>query len=177
MPLEPIRLRHLVVNAWIMALGLALPVAFHAAGLGSKFTPMLLPLLLNGFLSPWSWAAFTAGLTPLVSALVTGMPPIYPPVALIMSVEASVLAVTACLLDRATRGKVWLATVVAVASGRTTSLALTWLVAGLFELPRQVSVGASLLGGLPGIALQLTVVPVAAQTIRRRPSLLFRDVR
>ena len=81
-----------------MALGLTLPVVFHAVGLGSKFLPMLLPLLLNGFLSPLGWALFTGAVTPLTSALVTGMPPLYPPVAAVMSVECMVLAGVARLV-------------------------------------------------------------------------------
>ncbi len=48
-------LRWMVLNAVIMALGLTLPMVFHAVGLGSRFLPMLLPLLLNGFLSPLGW--------------------------------------------------------------------------------------------------------------------------
>lgn len=172
---EPSRLRHLVVNAMIMALGLTLPMAFHAVGLGSKFTPMLLPLLLNGFLSPLGWAVMTAGLTPLVSALATGMPPLYPPVAFIMSVECMVLAGTARLAYCGTRGKMWPALVAAVICGRATSLTLSWFVAGALGLPQKLSVAASFVQGLPGIALQLSVVPLVLSLVLRRKSLLFED--
>lgn len=172
---EPSRLRHLVINAMIMAVGLTLPMAFHAVGLGSKFTPMLLPLLLNGFLSPLVWAVAVGGLTPLVSAFATGMPPLYPPVALIMSVECMVLAGTARILFCATRGRLWPSLVAAIVCGRAVSLTLSWFAASYLDLPQRLSVAASLIQGLPGIALQLSVVPLIVTMIHRRHSLLFED--
>jgi len=50
------KLRAMVISAIMAAMGLVLPIAFHAVGLGGKFLPMLLPLLLNGFLVPLPWA-------------------------------------------------------------------------------------------------------------------------
>ena len=85
------RLRAMVISASMAAMGLVLPIAFHAVGLGSKFLPMLLPLLLNGFLAPLPWAVATGALTPLLSAVTTGMPPLFPPVAFSMSLECAVL--------------------------------------------------------------------------------------
>jgi hypothetical protein len=53
------RLRAMVISASMAAMALVLPIAFHAVGMGSKFLPMLLPLLLNGFLVPVPWAVAT----------------------------------------------------------------------------------------------------------------------
>jgi hypothetical protein len=44
-------LRLMVTSAAMTAWALLLSMAFHAAGLGSYFLPMLLPPLLNGSLS------------------------------------------------------------------------------------------------------------------------------
>ena len=85
----------MVLSAAMGALALALPVAFHAAGLGSRFLPMLLPLLVNGYLSRWPWAVATGFCIPWISAFATGMPPLYPPIAAIMSAEGAVLAAAA----------------------------------------------------------------------------------
>ncbi len=170
------RLRWMVVNAVIMALGLTLPVVFHAVGLGSKFLPMLLPLLLNGFLSPLGWALFTGAVTPLTSALVTGMPPLYPPVAAVMSVECMVLAGVARLVYGCARPRVWPALVAAVVCSRATSIGLSWLVAQLFGLPPRLSAAASLVQGLPGVALQFAVVPLVLKVLKTRRGLLIEDV-
>ena len=147
------RLRWMVLNAAIMALGLTLPMVFHAVGLGSKFLPMLLPLLVNGFLSPLGWAVFTGAATPLVSALLTGMPPLYPPVAAVMSVEGAVLGAVASLVYRATGRRVWPALIAAIVCGRLASAGLSWTVATALRPPRQA------LGGRLDVA----------GTARRRP--------
>jgi len=169
---KALKFRGMVISAALGALALVLPVAFHAAGLGSKFLPMLLPLLLNGFLSPFSWAVLTGATVPLVSALMTGMPPLYPPVALVMSCECAVLAGVAALLYRATRPRIWPALLAAIVAGRATSLGLSWTLAAQFGLPRWAPV-ASLLQGLPGVALQLAVVPIVLHTLGKRRGLLF----
>jgi hypothetical protein len=172
---RPDRLRWMVVNGVVMALGLVLPIAFHAVGLGSKFLPMLLPLLLNGFVSPLGWALLTGGATPLVSALLTGMPPLYPPVAVTMMAEGMVMAGVARLGYGRGQRRLWPALVAAIVSGRLTALALSFAVARLFGLPPRLSAGASLIQSLPGVALQLAVVPLVLRTINRRRGLLFEE--
>jgi len=155
------------------ALGLTLPVVFHAVGLGSKFAPMMLPLLLNGFLSPFSWAVLTGALVPLVSALFTGMPPLYPPVALLMSCEGALMAGVAAALYRVSRPRIWPALIAAIICGRAAYVALAWFAARWFGLPPAMASLASLMQGLPGIALQLAVIPLVVRALARRRSILF----
>ena len=50
--------------------------------------PMFYPLALAGFLVAPPLAMITGVAAPLVSALLTGMPPFYPPIAFIMMAEA-----------------------------------------------------------------------------------------
>ncbi len=154
------------------ALGLTLPVAFHMVGLGSRFLPMLLPLLLNGFLVPLPWAAATGFLVPLLSSIATGMPPMYPPVAAAMACEGAVLGSVAALLYRRGKGPLWLALVAAMAAGRGTALAVSYLLAKQFGLPPAFASLAMLVQGLPGVALQIAVVPVVVRGLRRRSGLL-----
>ena len=133
------RLRPMIISAVMGALALTLPIAFHAVGLGSKFLPMLLPLLLNGFLAPFSWAAGTGVLVPWISALATGMPPLYPPLAGVVSAEGAVMGGLASVLYRHAGGKMWLALVPAVVAGRIIAGALTGVLAGACALPPAIS--------------------------------------
>jgi len=167
------KLRAMIISAAMAALGLTLPVVFHAVGLGSKFLPMLLPLLLNGFLVPLPWAVLTGAAIPLVSALLFGMPPLYPPVAFIMSCEGAILGGIAAAVYRATRPRVWPALLLAIVCGRATSFALTWWFAGKFGLPPGLASLGTLAQGLPGVALQLAVVPIVVRTLSRRKGILF----
>jgi hypothetical protein len=156
----------MVISAVMAALALTLPVAFHAVGLGSHFLPMLLPLLLNGFLVPFRWAAGTGLIVPWISALATGMPPLYPPVVIVVSAEAAVLGGTAATLRGGS--SVWLALIPAVLAGRVTSFALTWILARAFDLPPALASVTRTLEGIPGVALQLAVVPAVLHLLSKR---------
>lgn len=166
-------LRAMVTSAAMAALALTLPVAFHAAGLGSRFLPMLLPLLLNGFLVPARWAILVGATVPWVSALTTGMPPLYPPVALLVSVEGAVLGGVAAGVYRATGRRVWPALILAIACGRVVSFTLTWWLASRFGLPPGLASLATLVQALPGVVLQLVVVPIVVRALSKRKGLLF----
>lgn len=163
----------MVISAVMAALALVLPVAFHMAGLGNKFLPMLLPLLLNGFLVPVRWAVLTGALVPLVSALATGMPPLYPPVAAEMALEGAVLGGAAAAIFRGQPGRLWPALIGAIAAGRLAGFAGAWLLARIFGLPAAFASIAMLVQGLPGVALQLAVVPLAVRRLRRSRNLLI----
>lgn len=170
------RLRAIVISASMAALGLVLPVAFHAVGLGSEFLPMLLPLLLNGFLVPLRWAALTGLVVPLLSAVVTGMPPLYPPVAVVLSAEATAMAAVAAAIYGGRR-RLWPALLAAIAAGRVTAVLLTWVLACVFLLPASTTSLAILIQGLPGVALQIAVAPIVVRSLSKRGGVLFSDER
>ena len=167
------QLRCMVISAVMAALALTLPMAFHAAGLGSKFLPMLLPLLLNGFLVPVPWAAVTGAVVPPLSSLATGMPPMFPPVAMGMSIEGAILGGAAAAIYGGQRSRLWWALLIAVFLGRAAAFASTWLLARLFQLPPTMTSAAVLIQGIPGVVLQLAVVPVVVGRIARRGGILF----
>lgn len=167
-------LRSMVLSAVMAALALTLPVAFHAVGLGSRFLPMLLPLLINGFLSSAGWAVFTGLWAPVISALVTGMPPLYPPVAIVVALEGATLGGVAAVVRRLTRPRIWPALLCAVAAGRLTAFLFTGLLAGQLRLPAALASWGAMAHGLPGVALQLSVTPLVVRWVERRSGPLFR---
>jgi hypothetical protein len=160
----------MVISAAMGALALALPVVFHAVGLGSRFLPMLLPLLVNGYLSRWPWAVGTGLVIPWISAFATGMPPLYPPIAAIMSAEGAVLAGAAVLTARL---PLLFSVALSVAAGRATALAGAYAAAAWLDLPPGFASLAILVQGLPGVVLQLGVTPLAVAALRRRRGLLL----
>jgi hypothetical protein len=171
--MKPETLRSMILSAVMAAFGITLPIAFHMMGLGNKFLPMLLPILLNGFLSRLPWALATGAFVPLASALLTGMPSFYPPIALVMSVEGALMAGTAAIIYRFNRVRIWPALITAVAVDRTVSATLMWLISGKFGLPATVVSFGGLIHGLPGVALQLAVVPPVVRALMARKGILF----
>ncbi|MDI6893520.1 MAG: ECF transporter S component [Bacillota bacterium] len=83
-------LRNLTRGALFVALGILLPIAFHAVGLGKVFLPMHIPVLLAGFFCSPSVGLLAGMITPLLSAVLTGMPPLAPPVAQAMVFELGI---------------------------------------------------------------------------------------
>ena len=67
--------KNLVLTAFCIALCIVLPMAFHAIGAGATFLPMHIPVLLCGLLCGWPFGAACGLIGPLLSSLLTGMPP------------------------------------------------------------------------------------------------------
>lgn len=165
------RLGSMVISAAMGALALVLPVVFHMVGLGSRFLPMLLPLLMNSYLSAWRWALGTGLAVPWISALATGMPPIYPPVAAVLSIEAAAMAAGARCTGRL---PVFWSVGLTVLGGRMAAFAGAWVLARAYDLPPGFTAAAMLIQGLPGAALQMAVVPLLLKRLRSRGGALWR---
>ena len=161
--------RDLAYCAVFGAAALLLPVIFHALQIGRVFMPMYLPLVLLAFYVPPGPAALTALLIPVLSGAVTGMPPFYPPVALIMSVELALMAAVIGSLRKALpQLPSWAVLAVTLALGRVVGAALSYAAAYVMHLPAAFVAGISLLSGWPGIVLMMIVIPSVIR-LRRQP--------
>lgn len=146
------------------AAALLLPVLFHLVRLGHVFMPMYLPLVTLAFFAPPLPAAATAAVVPLLSAALTGMPPLYPPVALFMALELSFMAalIAGVLRLRPQAGERLLLLPV-LCCGRALYVALVYAFSRLIGLPAGFMAGLSILSGWPGVVLMLVVVPPVAR--------------
>jgi hypothetical protein len=160
--------RDILLGGLLVALAIVIPILFHAVGLGSAFLPMFYPILLAGYLTPVP-VALTVGLvSPLASALLTGMPPLFPPVAFVMMAEGIVLSFVPSVLYRKHKINIWLTLTVAVILERIVLLAAVILFALFLKLPQQVLAIVSLVHGLPGIVLMFVVIPPLVKEFEKR---------
>jgi hypothetical protein len=168
---EPARaeidLRAISRAALVTALAIALPPVFHAVKLGSIFLPMYLPILAGAFFLPPRWAAVAGASAPLISALLTGMPPFFPPVAFWMSAELSAAGTVIALLDSRFRPSPVLSVVAGLLAARVVQAGLVFLSAFLIELPPGVLTIATFVASWPGMVLALVVVPAAVALTRK----------
>ena len=150
------------------AAALLLPVLFHLVHLGRVFMPMYLPLCALAFFVRPLPAAVTAALVPLLSGATTGMPPFFPPVAVFMAIELSVMAaLLALLVGRFPRANEWLLLVPVLLFGRVLYVALVYGFSLVIELPAGFMATLSFVGGWPGIILMAVVVPPVAKVGRK----------
>ena len=170
-PRSPVR--DVVLGGLFMGLALVLPVLFHFIGSGQVFLPMHIPVFLAGFtVSPWA-ATVVGLLSPLLSSVLTGMPPLSPPLAQGMMVELAVYGLATAWLYRYTH-RVVLSWAVSAVLGRLAYGLFGALILPLFGLqgiPVLYPVTVGLVTGLPGIAIQAVLVPAVVYfTQRAKPS-------
>lgn len=158
----------LVAGAVLIAFGVLLPMAFHLVGaLGPVFLPMHIPVMVSGFyLGPY-YGLWVGLLTPVLSSLLTGMPPLLPMMPL-MAVELSVYGLVCGYLYRRRGVGIWAALIAAMAAGRLAAAIAAYGLVALFAFkiaPVAFLTGA-VLTGLPGITLQLMLVPPIVRRLR-----------
>ena len=164
------RTRWIAQTGLFLALSIVLPVGLHAFGVGGRiFLPMHIPVLLAGFLvGPVSGIAVGL-LAPALSHLITGMPPSY--AIPLMSLELPLYGLVAGLAYNRLRINVYIALLAAMIVGRL-MFALGLIVLGFFmDLPYTATVFLSttgpLVAGLPGIAIQIVLIPIIVAAVRR----------
>lgn len=165
------RTQRITWTALFLALALVLPIGFHAFGIGGRvFLPMHLPVLLAGLLAGPLSGLVVGLLSPSLSHLMTGMPPTY--AVPLMSMELSIYGLVAGLAYHKLRLNVVLSLIIAMVLGRLI-FGLGLFVLGRFmDLPYTAAVffssSGAIASGLPGIVVQLVLIPLIVVAIRRR---------
>ena len=166
---DPADVRELAYCGVFGAAALLLPVLFHVLQLGRLFMPMYLPLVALAFFVRPRAAAATAVATPILSGALTGMPPFYPPIAALMSLELGLSALVLSVLNlRFPRANPWLLLAPVLVGGRFLYVGLVYGFARVVELPAGFVAGVSLLSGWPGVVLMLVVIPPLVLRFARR---------
>ena len=160
--------KKLTYSSLFLALGLVLPQLFHLlGGAGPVFLPMHLPVLLAGFYLGGPRGAAIGLLTPLLSSLVTGMPPV--PILYFMTAEVAVYGFAAGYFYQTRNLHLPAALLLAMVAGRMAlALAVFTLqpLLGLMLSPTAYLSGA-FLTGIPGMALQLLFVPLLVKLMEK----------
>ena len=157
----------ITLTALFLAMGLLFPMLFHSIGISGLFLPMFWPAAAAAFFLTLPQLIVLSIATPLVSGLLTGMPPLAPPIAQVMVAELAALTLTVALLHRYTLfGNFWIM-VLGFAASRAV-LALALLVVGpLLGWPAQLASLAAVLTGLPGIAAMLILLPPLVARLKK----------
>lgn len=166
--LSPVK--KLVLTAVCTALCVVLPIAFHGIpNAGTVLLPMHIPVLLCGLICGWPYGAVCGLLGPLLSSVITSMPPAayVPP----MMVECCVYGLV-CGLMMALVHTRWAALDLYISMG--TAMILGRVVNGLAKTlifapgtPPFAWVTGSLVAGIPGIAIQLVLIPALIYALTR----------
>ena len=167
------QLRHLILSGVFIAIGILLPLIVHSLGsnaAGQMLLPMHIGVMVAAFFLPPIYAVAVGALTPVLSALITGMPPMAPlPIAAIMAFELAAYALVISLLRKMVYRKrknyfaPYLALVPAMIIGRIVAGLALFAILTIFGLkgPSPVTyVTGAVTAGLIGIAVQLAFIPL-----------------
>lgn len=162
--------KKLSLSGLLIALGLILPIVFHAfGGAGKIFLPMHLSVLVAGFLLPPVNALAVGMLTPFLSSVLTGMPVTFPMMP-IMIVELGTYALVISLLNKKRIESIYLKLIVAMVSGRIMAGITVFAMAGIAGLKMKplIFVQGSIVTGLPGIIIQLIMIPLVMKVLEQK---------
>lgn len=159
-------------TALCIALGLVLPVFFHMFGAGPTFLPMHIPVLLCGFVFGWQYGAICGFIVPLLSSVLTGMPPIFPIAPAMMLELCTYGALTGFLYQKLrfnVYGNVYISLICAMIGGRIVSGAANAIFMGLANKPYgfAIFISGAFVKAIPGIIIQIVLIPILVLVLQK----------
>lgn len=151
---------NIAIAVLFTALGIVTPILFHLVGLGQIFLPMYLPLLAGAFMLKRGNAFMMGLFTPLISAVLTGMPPFYPPIAFVMSIQLGIICFTISHITHSFKIRVILTLIIAIVIDRLLLVLFYYLIIPLFHIDYGIYTAYDLVKCFPGIVLIGILVPV-----------------
>jgi niacin transporter len=165
--------RKMITASILIALGVLLPQIFHLIGgssLGSILLPMHIPVLLTGFIVGPLYGFLAGLLTPALSSLLTGMPPVSPPILFLMMFELPIYGLISGFLYNKNKLNMFLSLITAMLLGRL-SYGLGIIVLSkifMLSIPKGITVWGAVVTGLPGIILQIVLIPLTVKILEKR---------
>ncbi len=166
-------IRHLTLSAMLLALGLVLPFfTGQIPQVGKMLLPMHIPVLLCGLICGWKYGLSVGLILPLLRSVLFGMPVLYP-TAISMACElAAYGGIVGFLYGRSK----WQC-LVALYRSMLTAMVLGRLVWGFVQVcllgvgnggfTWELFLGGAVLNAVPGILLQLVLIPAVMVALNR----------
>lgn len=167
--MKKMTIKNWIQGAVFIAVGIALPFLFHQIpNGGSIFLPMHIPVLLGGLFLPAPIALFVGMLTPFLSSVLTGMPPFFPMMPIMVFELGAYGFFTAVLFKKFKN--VWVSLLLGIICGRIISGATVFILASFFGVKMQplLFLQGALVKGFPGIIIQLILIPSCYYLIKKR---------
>lgn len=164
--------KRITLCALFIALCYVLPIAFHAVGAGSILSPMHIPVLMCGLICGSGYGALCGIIGPVLSHLLSGMPPL--PMLVRMVPELCVYGLVGGITMKYIRtgraaADVYISLVITMIAGRivggiATAIFYT-VTSGVYSIALWAT--SYFVEGLPGIVAHLILVPVLVLTLQK----------
>ncbi len=161
----------IILTALCIALGIVLPMTLHAIpNSGSILLPMHIPVLMCGIICGWPYGLACGILTPLLSALITGMPPMAILPSMICELAAYGLVSGLIYYFVNTKKSVidiYLSLIGAMIIGRIIYGVINALIFRAGSYTMQIWLTASFVTALPGIIIQIILIPAVILVLQK----------
>ncbi|MGM9941987.1 MAG: ECF transporter S component [Bulleidia sp.] len=166
-------MKKLVLSGMFLALGIVLPfLTGNIPQIGSMMCPMHIPVLLCGFICGWKYGMVVGLITPLLRSAMFGMPPMFPS-AVGMAFELMTYGFLSGFLYEHSRWQcvkaLYRCLVLAMIGGRlvwgAAMIVLLGINGGMFTF--QAFLSGALLNAVPGIAIQLVLIPAVMVALHK----------
>jgi thiamine transporter ThiT len=167
-----LQIRRLTYAALYLALAMVLPfVTGQIPEIGSALCPMHIPALLCGFMCGWPWGLAVGFIAPLLRSVLFGMPALFPG-AVAMAFELAVYGGMAGFLRRKLplrKGMLYAVLLISMIAGRLVWGAVRVILAGLSgsSFTWALFLAGAVTNAVPGIILQLVLIPVLVAAMER----------
>lgn len=174
------KIKNLTLAALFLALSLVLPFfTGQIPQIGSMLLPMHLPVFLCGLICGWQYGAAVGFVVPLLRSVLFGMPPLFP-TATSMAFELLTYGLVVGLLYSRSRWQcvraLYRCLIAAMLAGRAVWGVVQAVLLGATgsSLTMQVFMASAFLNAIPGIIVQLILIPVAMLALNRTGLMPFR---
>lgn len=171
--------KNLALSAMFMAIGFVLPFfTGQIPQIGKMLLPMHIPVFLCGLICGWQYGAAVGFILPLFRSMVFGMPPMFP-VAASMAFEMAVYGLVAGYLYNHSKWQcvvsLYRSMLAAMFAGRIVwgITQIIFLGIGGNAFTWQMFLTGALLNAIPGIIVQLLLIPAVMVALNRTGLVVF----
>ena len=172
--------RNLALAAMFLAIGLVLPfITGNIPQIGQMLCPMHIPILLCGLICGWKWGAVIGFICPLLRSVLFGMPVLYPngvAMAFELMTYGMVIGLLYAHVKNQSLGTLYASMIAAMVSGRIVWGVVRVILSGVSgaAFTWEMYISGALLNAIPGIIVQLILIPAIMVALDRAGYLKMR---
>lgn len=176
-------IKKLVLASLLVAVGFVLPFfTGQIPQVGNLLLPMHIPVFLCGLICGWKYGLGVGAVLPLLRSVVLGMPPMFPNAVAMAAELAAYGAVAGYLYGRAKKqsvSAVYVSMLSAMLIGRVVWGIVEFVLLGLdgSAFSWQMFAAGAFVNAVPGIIIQLILVPMIMAMLDRTGLVPFRTAR
>lgn len=165
-------IKNMVLAALFLALGLIMPfLTMQVREIGSMLLPMHIPVLICGFVCGWKYGLLVGFITPLLRSFIFTMPLMYPNavgMAFELAAYGAIVGLLYYILHNS-KLRIYLSLLISMFAGRLVWGVVMTILSGINKstFSWQMFVGGALINAIPGIILQLVLIPILIFTLEK----------